>query len=530
MVKRASFFVKPALIFMGVILACSLIATTIGQLSPIEKTRQVTLANYSHKGEFNYTAYSTSGLYSGESDQSPPAIFTRLVENLEILFAYSGPQSGPVKMSVILEDASGNWQKEIPVQVIVGPVISFPLNLDDMLELGNNINVQLGGRSTNYLLRIVAEVQTGGEPFTATLEGTLDAFALKWNEAGFDKIERGYPGGNDSRQAAFGYRVKLIENELFGSISLESKPDLPRTFAVSPGVTLVTNLVSSVDIDFSYQFSSDARINSLTEEVKVEMVVEEPGRWRKSYTLVPLTRKQDKININIPLDIGKLVEMAASINKGLPGKGVTEQLITITAEVHTIAQTNSGTIDEVFTHQLTGKIGGLIELQAADKAGTNLLALTKTGKITTTITEPNLFMKMLSIQRLRTYSLIALVASLLIFCGLAVLYWWRRPKLSFLEQELKRNRNKYGELISEVSAFPAIREGEVTISASSLAALANISNNSLKAILLKVEPDKHSYYVIDGLVRYEYVSKIDVPDKKERPEDEAGRRTVDDQR
>jgi len=521
MAKKSLIFVmvKLALVFMGVILVLSLIATVVGQVSPVEKTRQVTAANYSHKGDFSYTAYSTSGLYSGESDQSPPALFTKIIENLEILFAYSGPRTGPVKMKVILEDVNGSWQKEIPVQVTEGTIISFPLDLDQILGLGNAINTELGTRATSYLLRIAAEVQTGSEPFTATLEGTLDASTLKWDKAGFNKIERGFPGGDDWRQAAFGYRVELKENQLFGPISVKREPDLPKPFTVNPGIALVTDLVESVDIDFGYQFSCDARINSLTEEVKVQMEMAEPGRWTKSFTLVQPVKKEGKFTIKLPLDIGKLAEMAAGINKGLPGRGVTEQLITITAEVHTIAQTNAGTIDEVFTHQLTGKIGGLIEWQAVDQAGTSLLALTKTGKITTTITEPNLFMQRLSIQKLRTYSLITVLSSFLIFCGLGIIYWWRRPRLSFLEQELKRNRRKYGELISEISALPAIREGEVTIRASSLEALANISNNSLKAILLKVEPDRHTYCVIDGLVRYEYVSKTDVPVGEERTEE-----------
>lgn len=524
MVKKALIFLKPTLVFVGVILVCSLIATAVGWFNPIEKTRQVTLANYSHQGEFSYTAYSTSGLYSGQSAQPAAVLFTQIIESLEILFAYSGPEKGPVRMKVILEDTSAGWQKEIPVQVTMGPIISFPLNLDDIWGLGNTINGQLGARGTSYRLRIVADVETGGDPFTATLEGTLDASTLKWNEAGFNKIERGFPGGNDWRQATFGYRVRLKENGLVGAVSLERIPDLTKPFAVGSGLALVTDLVESVDIDFSYQFSSDARINSSTEEVTVEMVVEETGRWRKSFTLVPSTEKQGQFTIKLPLDIGKLVEMAASIDEWVPGRGVTEQLITISAEVHTIAQTNDGTIDEVFNHQLKWKMGGLIEWEAAKTEGEGL-ALTKTNKITTTITEPNLFM-----QRLRTYSLIGLVVSLLIFCGLAVLYWRRRPKLSFLEKELKRNRKRYGELISEVSALPAIREGEVAIRVSSLEALTNISNNSLKAILLKVEPDKHAYCVIDGLVRYEYVSKLELPEKEERSEDEPGRRMVDDQR
>lgn len=76
-----------------------------------------------------------------------------------------------------------------------------------------------------------------------------------------------------------------------------------------------------------------------------------------------------------------------------------------------------------------------------------------------------------------------------------------------MEEELKRNRKKYKELISEVTDFPEVKVEESIIDASSLEALVNISNNSLKPILLKVEPEKHIYWVSDGQTRYCYVVK-----------------------
>ena len=82
MLKSAlNLMIKPALILVGVILVCSLVATAVGQLSPVEKTTEVTLANYSHKGEFNYTAYSTSGLFSGQSAQPSPVLFPPIIED-----------------------------------------------------------------------------------------------------------------------------------------------------------------------------------------------------------------------------------------------------------------------------------------------------------------------------------------------------------------------------------------------------------------------------------------------------------------
>ncbi len=193
--------------------------------------------------------------------------------------------------------------------------------------------------------------------------------------------------------------------------------------------------------------------------------------------------------------------MAAGIDQELGGRGAREQQITILARVHTVAETSYGVIDEVFETQLSGGMGETIEWKGAE--GQKDLLSKKDGKITREITEPNPFW-----ETLRRSSLIALGISLPALFGLAVLYWRRRSKLIPLEKDLQRNMKKYGELISEATDFPPARKGENVIRVSSLEALANISNNSLKSILLKTQPDVHIYYVIDGLVRYEYVSKL----------------------
>lgn len=496
--------IKLASLLVGVILLCSLMAIGVGRFIPAEKTREITLANYSHQGEFNYLGYSTSGLFSGESAQPAPVLFPQIIEEMEILFSYSGPETGDAEIKAILEDKNGGWQKEIPIETSGRSTISFPLDLDEILELGDTINEQLGSRGGSYLLKVVAKVPTDSEPFVAVLEGELDSSTLEWKQDGFNQIERGFPCGDDWSQANFGYRVKLKENELFGPITLERNPGISKVVAVGPDFSLFTDLVESVDIGFGYQFNCDAEINSLTEEVEVQMVVAEPERWRQSFTLLRPTKKQGEFTINFPLDIGKLREMADSIDQQLGGKGAKEREITILAQVHTVARTDFGTIDEVFYHQLTGKMGEIIEWGVVEKGaeGEEGLLLTKEGTITREILVPNLLSR-----RLTTSSLIGFGASLPIFCALAVLYWRRRPKLSFLEKELNRNRKKYGELISEVSKMPRIRKSEAIIPASSLEALVNISNNSLKPILVKVDRDKHTYYLIDGSVRYQYVSR-----------------------
>ena len=498
---------KVGVILVGIILICSLIGIGAGGFIPAEKTKEVVAAKYNHEGKFTYKGYSASNLFSGETAQPNPTLFPQIIEEMEILFSSSGIE-GDTEIKLILEDKGGNWQKEIPIKITGSSPVSFPLDLKEIILRGAIINAELKGEalgelteelekkllqgSPGFLLKIIAEAGTGKDLFAMTLEGDLSSTALKWKEEGFNKIERGFPGGDNWRQGAFGYRVKLKENELFEQTTLERKPELWKTSPVSPDFSLFTGLVESLDLSFNYQFKSDVRINSLEEETNVWMVMEEPGRWKKSFTLLPPTKKQAEFTLNFPLDIDKLGEIAGDINKEIGGKGGKEQEITIFAQVHTIAKTNAGIIDEVFDQQLKGKIGEKIEWPVVEKD----LTLTKEGTITKKVVEPN---------PLRKFSLIGFGVSFPIFCALAFLYWRKRQKPSFLEEELKKNRKKYKELISEVTDFPPAREGEATIDASSLEALVNISNNSLKPILLRVEPKKHTYWVVDGLTRYRYV-------------------------
>ena len=607
---------KVGVILVGIILICSLIGIGAGGFIPTEKTKEVTVAKYSHQGEFSYKGYSASSLFSGETAQPNPVLFLQIIEEMEILFSYSGMEG--VKMKVILEDKNKNWQKEIPIKTSGSSSVSFPLDWKEIILLGETINAELKGeelgvlkelseeelkelveeelkelveeklkelvkqkalleeklkelvtlreltkgelkderlialfeaklkelseqkalleeklkeirelteeklkeeklkvlreaklkeikelkekllkKGSGFLLRIIAEAGTGKDLFAMTLEGDLSSSALKWKEEGFNKIERGFPGGDDWRQGSFGYSVKLKESELFEQTTLERKPELWKTSAVSPDFSLFTDLVESLDVGFNYQFNSDVQINSLEEETKVWMVMEEPGRWKKSFTLLAPTKKQGEFSLNFPLDIDKLRGMINSIDEEIGSKGAKEQEITIFTQVHTIAKTDSGIIDEVFDHQLKGKIGEKIEWGEEKD-----LTLTKEGTITKKIVEPNPLP-----PKLRKSSLIGFGVSFPIFCALAFLYWRRREKPSFLEEELKRNRKKYKELISEVTDFPPTKEGEAIINASSLEALVNISNNSLKPILLRVEPEKHIYWVVDGLIRYCYVVK-----------------------
>jgi hypothetical protein len=362
---------KRYLLLSGVLLICAIVFAVAAGVTPVEESTQVTLANYNHRGQFSYTAY---GIPNPNSAGPAATLYPKILESLEVLFACSSPQSDPPRFRLILEDKSAGWQKDIPTTVSAGPVFAFPLDVNGILKLGNTINTELGGRGGTYLLRVEATAGAGDEPLTAVLEGDLSASALAWHEAGFQKVERGFPGGDTLRWAAFGFRAKLTDNSLFGPIFIERTPADPKVSPVGQGQPLLTSKVEYVDIGLDYQFSSDSQVRSMAAKVQVDLTLSESGGWTKTYTLAGPVEKDGAFSLSIPVDIGKLVEMADRNDEEAGGRAAQDRQITVAAQVRTHALTDAGVIDEVFRQQLTGRIGKSVTWDAADKGGTSLLA------------------------------------------------------------------------------------------------------------------------------------------------------------
>ena len=51
---------------------------------------------------------------TGESPRPAPVLFPHIIDEMEMLFSYSGYEKGEVEIKLILEDRGGDWQKEIP--------------------------------------------------------------------------------------------------------------------------------------------------------------------------------------------------------------------------------------------------------------------------------------------------------------------------------------------------------------------------------------------------------------------------------
>ena len=88
-----------------------------------------------------------------------------------------------------------------------------------------------------------------------------------------------------------------------------------------------------------------------------------------------------------------------------------------------------------------------------------------------------------------------------------VLYVRFKPLELFpLEKEALRARKKYEGLIVDVKELPEAKGRDVVIPLDSLNELVKAADALLKPVLHKAEPQKHTYYIIDGATRYQYVS------------------------
>jgi len=508
---------KTWLIAVGIILAVCLTLVMVSQSMPVKSVQEKTLVNYNHRGDFSYTAYSVS-----QSAHSNPVLFPQIIDSMTIYFLYLGEPSDLLSSKVVLENMDLSWQKSFVMTPTVveqnkdegTTLVSFPLKVDEILTLGNTISEQIGQRGSSYYVSVISEVSSDGAALTSTFSGELNASYLIWESGSFVNISRGFPGEDNMMLGVYGYSVQMKDNDLYGRIVLENKPGLPKLQEMDPASGLFTSLVKSMDISYDYSLTSDADIQSLSVEVELELVLGETDRWTRTWTVLPETEYSGPVSVSVPLDIGKLKAMAASIDESIEGKTVNSQNISLIARVHTVARTSDGVIDESITQQMTGTMGDSI-VWGNEDTGDEELSLVKNGKITSKIESTDQFVKIFRIVAIILFAVVLCLFGLLIFR-----YLKSRPAKT-LDDILKQNLKKYGALISEIDEFPQASSETRIVEVPKLESVINIANNSLNPVLLKIENNRHTYCVIKDNNRYVYTENGEAEKEIEHTENAA---------
>lgn len=278
------------------------------------------------------------------------------------------------------------------------------------------------------------------------------------------------------------YDVRLKPNDLYG------------TTTMGPGNTYFRKITEHIDAAFGYEFTCD-RDAEITCEYDVTACVASGTDWEKRYVLVPQTTfnssgRSVTFVEDLRIDLAHYEGIVSDISDEI-GVRTQNPTVTIKYNIHTIARTNVGNVDEFFTPDLViplNKNAFTIESNAEEKPGS-----IKTKK---TIIKQN-------VKNRRTYSTAAailILISLIIFVSLTR---DTETAVGKAEKEIRSAKKRYGDWIADATDVP-VELGQSVITLRSLGDLVKVAEELGKPIIRKTR----DYYVFDGSMRYEYRSVV----------------------
>ena len=526
-----------SLIAVAVVLLGSITGISRAYTVPVEVTEQVVVLNYEQKGEFDYLArvkasYLSDDIpleISSETNESPaippsppttPKYPAEIVERFNITFTYEfAPDNESVrKISEEVEVTAVLDRKNLGQESIV--LVPATNQTGDV-----SVGFSLDGSdlASSYTTTITATVYTTAE--ITNIGPMFESFTQNLTIQSKGPLLEVDKNLAAARRASFGdltyeqigefdYSVHLKPESPFGDITLRppvpSPPPPPpppqplSSKTLGPEDALYSKLFDSMDITFSYTFEADKPISQIDEEVEINAVLENPEAWSKSFILVPSTVKNGPFSIDFQLeqeDFEYFNEVYKTIERetgdSFPRK------IAIKADVHTIAQTDFGLIDEKFSQTISTSLGGDIINWEGDFIDSKPATIERTR----TVPNPDKIVGLpINVARISFVTLASIAFILLLFLVL----WnvWLKPEiLPFQEKEALRARKKYRNVVVDVRELPEAEVMEMVIRLGSLDAIIKTADNLLKPVLHMSEGDRHTYCVIDGFTRYEYVSE-----------------------
>lgn len=495
-----------------------------------EREEAFPLVSYEHHGEFDYSVFvESTHLFGSSPPETPggdaearPLYFTNIINDIDVKFCYEFASYSPVKevssegnIVAIITGPSG-WKKMFPLKSFseLGSTftITFPLALEQFNEEINTIEEELGIRERpveenvyNLVIEARVDVQANNgskwikDTFVQPMEIKVGRGTLQWDNELVLSERKLHEGFSYQHRGNFDYTIRLKRNSLYGT---EINTLNPTLYQSSPAISRPAGEVyfpKITDImwaNFSYRFNSSRPVTNLTEEVEITAVLEFPDMWSKTFTLVEESQKSGDFTIDFPVDINYFHALTAIIREEL-GMGAAAHNLTIKAVVHTTADSEFGHIDEAFTQTLEGRLG-VTNITWSDEL---VKSQPRTIEGTRIVSNPN-------VNIYRLWSPLVLAVVLLAF----FLVVWNavraRPIVSRIEEEAFRAKKKYKGVIVDVNELLPVRPAETIVPFGSVDELVKVADALLKPVLHQATIEEHIYCVIDGLTRYEYISKL----------------------
>ena len=491
---------------IGLIRAYSLPAETI-----VEEV--VTLVEYNHEGKFDYLVYlKPSYLYGPEPEepilpQSEMKYPAEYIDSFNMTFDFSFTPDKPVtqiseKVEVIAIVKRPDVEAE---EIILVPETTKTGNFAVNFSLQNMGGILIGNIQIIASVYTAVETDTGliFEDFTQTMSITPSGL-LAVVSGDLEKIKSGYVGElNYEQQGQFDYSVLLNPTSPYGQISLRppeiklTEP-LPRE-TMGTGDIIVSGLVDEMEVKFSYDLEASKPLEEQYESVKVEAIIENPGKWAKIILLVPTTSKDGDFNITFPLDLKQYIEIFSVIQQET-GISVSARNLTIKVSINTTAVTGTQTIEREFTQSITTDLREGIIVWSGDMEKSEPGSIVVTENI---IHQEKFIGIEVRLARIISPIVTSIVLLLLLFS--LMLYFRKSPlELSEIEQEAQHVAKKYKGIIIEIDELPAVKPGETVVRLHSLEDLLKAAEGLLKPVLHKAGYEIHIYCVLDVSMRYEY--------------------------
>ena len=285
---------------------------------------------------------------------------------------------------------------------------------------------------------------------------------------------------------------------------------------------LYTRITEYINTTFSYTFKlSDLdRPANITIEYSINAYLE-PPQWRKRINIAPQTTLNSigttaELSANYLVNITSFEETFSAI-RSETGTYISQCNLTITPEIHTVASTDVGTIDKHFTPTLKitfnpgSPEGDIITIEGLNHTSPG--AITQTKKI---------YQPWVMNQRYTSYTFSAITLTALAYT--TWLFTKTRPvKLGEKKKTLEEIIAPFEEIVVEIAEKPSYEGQRVTMK--TLEDLVELADGLGKPVFhsegAPSSPGKeptHTFYVLDGLVRYEYTITAPSIEEKAEPE------------
>ncbi len=523
-----------------VILVLALGSGAFAFTQPEEIEKKVPVVKYEHKGKFDYTTRQRVSYVFGdltlEEALAPPAVEEdtfgpappqgtpkypiAYIQRFDMSFRYQLLTNKPADTSIDIEVKELFQADNQPRQIDLVPrttkdkmddiTISFSPSLLDLFEYPP-VTIQ----ATVYSVIKAVDSAPVFESFSQSLVIQSNGPYLEVNKNLKTSSRASFGDLIYEQIGTFDYSVVLSGSPPFGDVTLTppqpAPPALPPTPAPPPPLsarvfksdeTIFFDLFDSLDMTFSYNLEAERPVRQLEEEVEINAVLENPGVWRKTFVLSPLNKDSGAFTVNFPLkadDFKNYINVFKAIEKET-GVSVPYNL-TVEATVHTTAQTEFGPIDETFIQKLSTQLG------AQTLSWKENLEFAQPGTIEQAMVLPNRLKYVgLTITAMRDFSIIIATVLLVLLLSLLALRVWLKPEESFcIEEEVKRVKKKHRDAVVDVEQLPAPDPKEMIIMLSSLNDLVKTADALFKPVLHKDSREGHTYCVIDGFTRYQFV-------------------------